>query len=520
MASEFHMPKLGLTMESGKILRWLVDDGAEVSPGQPVLVIETDKVESEVESTTHGRLHRTGAVDETYDCGELIGWYLADGETPPNGSEPPTPPPAPVVTEPTEAGPAGSPGPAVVGVAPTVAPLGGRLFVSPNARRVAAQLGVDVVGLTGSGPGGRIVSEDVEGAAPSGRVAASPNARRLAGEQGLDLASVSGSGPGGRIVSQDIEATPAEEPVPAPAPTAAATRASSGLASVAARQLADLLGVSLAAVPATAPDGRTSREDVAAHVRALLAAGASSVAPESPLLQTPAQVVPLTGMRGIIAERMYGSLQDMAQLTLNMDVDMRFVMSDREMRKSKGETAPGITDYVIAAVGVGLREHPIVNSQVTDNGVALLPEVHVGMAVALEDGLMVPVVRNTPQLSLEELSVETTRLAEATRTGELQLEELEGGTFSVTALGMYGVDGFTPVINPPNTAILGVGRIRDEVEWTDQGIQKRPTMTLSLTWDHRAFDGAPAAEFVQTICAWLSSPSAQLSGPEHGQQGR
>ncbi|MCP5026626.1 MAG: 2-oxo acid dehydrogenase subunit E2 [Actinomycetia bacterium] len=543
MATEFHMPKLGLTMESGKILRWLVGDGAEVSPGQPILVIETDKVESEVESTSQGRIHRTGEIDETYDCGALIGWFLAEGEAVPNGDAPaPLPVAAPVVASPSVPGPvvASPPAPPAGGPAePAPAPVGGhRLLVSPNARRLAARLGVDVAGLTGTGPSGRVVSEDVEGAAndpagrvaaPRGRVMASPNARRVAAEQGVDLAAVAGSGPGGRIVSEDVGApppvpsapaptavppppsapTPTAVPPPpsAPTPTAAVGVAGSGLASVAARQLADLLGVDLASVPATAPDGRVTRDDVAAHVRTLLAAGPAPVdPPASPLVQSPTRVVPFTGMRGIIAERMHGSLQAMAQLTLSIDADMRGVLAERQMRKSKGDPVPGITDYVIAAVAVGLREHPIVNSQVTDDGVALLPDVHVGVAVALDDGLMVPVVRNTLELSIEELSAETTRLAEAARAGKLQLGELEGGTFSVTALGMYGIDAFTPVINPPNTAILGVGRIRDEVEWSDQGIQKRPTMTLSLTWDHRAFDGAPAAEFVGTVRDWLRSP--------------
>ena len=137
---------------------------------------------------------------------------------------------------------------------------------------------------------------------------------------------------------------------------------------------------------------------------------------------------------------------------------------------------------------------------------ALLPQVNVGLAVALADGLIVPVIRDTPSLTIESLAAETSRLAAAARDGKLTLPELEGGTFSVTALGMFDVDGFTPIINAPNTAILGVGRLRDDVAWSSDGQPVKATrLTLSLTWDHRAFDGAPAAEFTRSIKANLEA---------------
>jgi pyruvate dehydrogenase E2 component (dihydrolipoamide acetyltransferase) len=218
----------------------------------------------------------------------------------------------------------------------------------------------------------------------------------------------------------------------------------------------------------------------------------------------------MSGMRGTIAKRMHASLQEMAQLTLHMDADLDAVVANREARKAAGDAAlPGFTDYVIAAAARALRLHPIVNSQVTDEGIALLPDVHVSMAVALDEGLIVPVIKNTLSLDLATLSNETKRLSSAAREGKLGLSELEGGTFSVSTLGMFGVDGFTPVINPPNTAILGVGRLRDDVVL---GAKGKPTtvkrMTLSLTWDHRVFDGAPAAEFCRTIVELLGDPSA------------
>jgi pyruvate dehydrogenase E2 component (dihydrolipoamide acetyltransferase) len=196
---------------------------------------------------------------------------------------------------------------------------------------------------------------------------------------------------------------------------------------------------------------------------------------------------------------MHASLHDMAQLTLTMEVVMDAVVSDRERRKASGPP-PGYTDYVIAAVATALVRHPVVNSQVTADGIALLPEVKVGMAVALDDGLIVPVIHDAALLGLSDLAAETTRLADAARDSSLSLVDLEGGTFSVTALGMFGVDGFTPVVNPPNTAILGIGRLRDSVSWSDLGEPVRSSaLALSLTWDHRAFDGAPAARFAAEV---------------------
>jgi pyruvate dehydrogenase E2 component (dihydrolipoamide acetyltransferase) len=351
----------------------------------------------------------------------------------------------------------------------------------------------------------------------------SPNARRVAADHGIDLRSIRGTGPGGRIVSEDVEEAVARGVA---APRVAAAPAplrpdGSVAASVAARNLADLLGIDLATVAPDPVERRVTRDAVALHVRALLggatgpaapapAAPANAPAPAAeplaPASQTPTRVVPFKGMRGTIAKRMHGALQGMAQLTLFMDADLDGVVADRSARATQG-AAPGYTDYVIAAAAKALREHPIVNSQVVDEGVAVLPDIHVGMAVAVDDGLMVPVVRHTDRIDLATLSAETTRLAEAARTKTIGLDDLEGGTFSVTALGMFGVDGFTPVINPPNTAILGVGRLRDDLVLVDGQVTTRKRLTLSLTWDHRVFDGAPAAEFCRSIVRLLADPT-------------
>ena len=476
MATEFLMPKLGLTMEEGTITEWFADDGNSITAGEPLLRIETDKTETDVEAAGTGRLHRVGQVGETFACGDRIGWFLGDDEDAPVESSPAAVAPAAAFAPPTAAAPA---------VAPAASPI------------------TSVVN--------------------SGRIVASPLTKRLAAERNIDLRTVRGTGPGDRIVAADLENLPAAStavasPAPAPVRPTATAGGSGAPATAAARSLADLLGIDLASVPLDPVEQRITKDSVAHHARALIARSAPSPAAAAPgasgptstlppALQEPTRTIRLSAMRGTIAKRMHESLRQMAQLTLFMDADLDAVVADRARRKDSG-AAPSYTDYVIAAAARALGQHPLVNSQITDDGVALLPAAHVGMAVALDDGLIVPVIRNTASLDLSSLSVESSRLAHAARQGSLALPDLEGGTFSVSTLGMFGVDGFTPVINPPNTAILGVGRLREDVVMDDGQVGVRTRLTLSLTWDHRAFDGAPAAAFCKTIADLLGDPAA------------
>ena len=464
--AEFTMPKLGLTMEEATIIEWLVADGALVAAGVAVMRIETDKVETEVEISIEGTLHHASEVGEVYRCGAVIGYVLAPGEALPAVARPGTSPSAgsqPSTVTKHSADPVRSPS------------IGGRLLASPNARRVAADRGIDLETVTGTGPGGRIVAEDVPLTAP-------PSPTR---------------------------------------PTAYQSNISNGnsnaVASIAARNLADLLGIDLLAVAVDPVEHRVTRDAVVAYVRQRLAAlpptsggplaASGQPAPkEAPLLQTPSRVIRMSGMRGTIAQRMVASLREMAQLTLTMDADMDAVVADRERRKLGG-IAPGFTDYIVAATAKALVLHPEANSQVTVDGIAVLPDIHVGLAVALDNGLIVPVVRHADRLSLADLSAETTRLADAARTGKLSPADYEGATCSVSALGMFGVDTFTPVINPPNAAIVGVGRLRDDLVLTDGRVGTTKRLTLSLTWDHRVLDGAPAASFCRAIVDMLANPS-------------
>ena len=272
-------------------------------------------------------------------------------------------------------------------------------------------------------------------------------------------------------------------------------------------------GVDLAEVTGSGPDGRITKQDVFAHSRT----SSSQKPTKTPTTSTQldGDRTPIKGMRAIIADRMHSSLQEMAQLTLTMDVNMDRVVELREQLKDIGPdelgAVPGYTDFVIAAVAQALVQHPAANSQIDGEDIVQLNQINVGMAVAVTDGLVVPVVHGADNLELAQIAMETSRLAEAARNKKLSLSEMEGGTFSVTALGMYGVDAFTPVINPPNSGILGVGRIRDDVAWDGDTPVKVKRMTISLTWDHRVLDGAPAAEFAASIKSFLEQPLRLLA---------
>ena len=400
----------------------------------------------------------------------------------------------------------------------------GRIHASPNAKRVAKEKGIDLQQVTGTGPNGRITSEDINTEQPAptvtdiGRILASPNAKRVAKELGIDLGTVAGTGPGGRITSEDV--TEAPQTVTATqsqtvSEVSSYLRRAINLSTTpfAASKAAEHLGLDLAEVTGSGPDGRITKQDVFAHSRT-----SSSLKPtKTPTTSTQldGDRTPIKGMRAIIADRMHSSLQEMAQLTLTMDVNMDRVVELREQLKDIGPdelgAVPGYTDFVIAAVAQALVQHPAANSQIDGEDIVQLNQINVGMAVAVPDGLVVPVVHGADSLELAQIAMETSRLAEAARNKKLSLSEMEGGTFSVTALGMYGVDAFTPVINPPNSGILGVGRIRDDVAWDGDTPVKVKRMTISLTWDHRVLDGAPAAEFAASIKSFLEQPLRLLA---------
>ncbi len=221
------------------------------------------------------------------------------------------------------------------------------------------------------------------------------------------------------------------------------------------------------------------------------------------------QTVPVRGMRKTIARRMHASLQEMAQLTMDMDVVMDDAVKLRGQLIDEWQQEglrPTYTDLVIRAVAKALAMHRPMNATMNETEIVQHGAINVGMAVALPAGLIVPVVKNANLLSVQMLARETSRLALAARDGTLTPDDLQGGTFTVTALGMFGVDSFTPIINSPEAGILGVNRIRDDVAWEGDRPVKQQRMKLSLTWDHRVLDGAPAAEFLGSVRDLLEAP--------------
>jgi pyruvate dehydrogenase E2 component (dihydrolipoamide acetyltransferase) len=465
MPAEIFLTKVGMTMSEGVVAQWYVADGASVEKGKLLYRLETEKVELEVDADTSGVVKHWVAENVTCAPGDLIGFIFAPGEAIPADlaelarSVGPAAP-ALVTASAPAAAPAARGAAAPAASAPKRA-ANERIVASPIARRLAKERGVELASLAGSGPGGRIVEADVlavAGAAPVAaderEIKASPLARRLAQELGVNLASVRGTGPGGRIVKEDVEAAAASPKRPAaPARTAAA--------------------------PAVVTGPRAGEK------------------------------IPLRGMRKTIATRMFQSLQSSAQLTMNMDVRMDDAVRLREQLIAEWQSEgvkPSYTDLVVRAVSKALAQHPRMNSAMGESDIALLTDIHVGIAVALDEGLVVPVIRNTLQLSVKEIAQESARLVKAARAGQLSMDDYAGGTFSVSTLGMFGVDSFTPILNPPQSGIIGVNRIRDDVGWDGDRPVKRKAMQLSLTWDHRVLDGEPAARFLATVRDLLEAP--------------
>ena len=469
MAIEVLLPKLGLTMEEGTVDEWLVADGDVITIGMPLLRLATDKIDVDVEAEAEGIIARAVGNGATLAPGSVLGWLLAPGETAPAGASPVAAVPAGTSDsspQPSSAAPAEVSG----SLATTGSDVAsGRHFISPNARRVAAHLGIDLASVRGTGPGGRVVSEDVEELARTQAAkVTSPLARRDAQQAGIDVNAVQTET--GYVTRRDV------------------------------REAISGQGISGQGV-----SGQEVVEPTASSSVSILPPGQES-----------ASIIPLKGMRGTIAARMVQSLTEMAQLTHGFEVCMDQVVELRgtlkEQYRDLGMQVPSLNDFVVRAAALALRKHPILNATIVDREIHLLRRIHMGMAVAVPGGLMVPVIRDADTLSIFELARVARDLAESCRAGSISLDALEGGSFAVTSLGTYGVDFFTPVINPGNVGILGVGRLRESGRWDDDRFVKTNVLTLSLTFDHRAVDGAPAAEFLQTIAELLARPLVLLPG--------
>ena len=421
MANNVIMPKTGMAMEEGTIVRWLKAVGDAVSKGEAIAVIETDKVTMDLESDFDGTVlaivHKDG---EVVKATQTIAWIGAPGEKVEAAAAEPAPSAA------LTALPAPAPSKAM-----TAAPSSsGRVPATPAARAFAAEAGIALSSVAGTGPGGAVRLADLQKAA---EVKATPLARKVAGMRSVDLAGVEGSGAGGKIRKADVE-------------TAAAN---GGLAA-----------------------GRT---------------------------------IAFTGMRRAIAEKMTRSHQQCPAVTLVTRADVTELSALRERANAAGGDKLSFTDFIVKAAAAALREHPLINSVVNGDSATLKDEVNVGIAVALEAGLIVPVIRGADRLSLRQIAAAARDLAERARAGTLSPGEYSGGTFTVTNLGMYGITEFTPLINVPESAILGVGAIEEQLRTGPSGIESRKLMNLCLTHDHRHIDGAPAAAFLARIRSLLEN---------------
>jgi pyruvate dehydrogenase E2 component (dihydrolipoamide acetyltransferase) len=414
MSIEVTMPKFGLTMQEGTLQRYFKAAGDSVTAGEPLYEVETEKVLYVVEAPEAGTLalwlHDEGAVVE---CGGLVAVIAESGEDV-----------AALRHNYAAGGAAEHRLPKAGDGAKALPPIGQRPVASPPL------------------------------AAAEGRRPVSPIARKLAAELGVELERVAGTGPGGRVTREDVE-----------------------------RAVRDG-----GAASAAADGGGGAAPNAGAK------GGVSSTPPMQPMA--------LRGIRRTIAARMHQSLRDTAQLTISCEADVT-AATDLRTRLS-GEFDFTYTDIIIHAVARALLRHPRMNSRLNEEGIVSFAQAHVGMAVALEEGLIVPVIHDAARKSLTQIAAETKDLGARARSGQLKLEDVNGGTFTVTNLGAWGVDVFTPILNVGETGILGVGRIIEKPAVYRGEITRRSMLTLSLTFDHRVIDGAPAADFLQTVIDFLN----------------
>lgn len=478
---EVIMPKFGFTQETAEIVRWLKRAGEAVEQGDPVAEVTTDKVNMEVEAPATGildglRFKEGDVVPVTH----VIAWVRGANESAPADA----PVSASVSASVAGSSAGSSVGAALVAARPDVAaqptaPAATPSKASPLATRVAAERGVDAGSLTGTGPGGKVMRADVEAAvaptpsaAPDGKVAASPAARRVARELGVDLHAVSGSGPRGRIQSDDVRA--AEKATTRVAPTA---------------------------------DQPTVR---------------------AALMAAPTTRLPLQGMRRTIATRLQKSFQEAPHVFFEAQIDVTAAEALRAKvngRLAKDAARVSLTVVIAKACAWALARHPLVNSHLVgapgQEEIVMNAAVNIGIAVALEaapddptrsGGLIVPVVRGVGDKGLEALAADIADVSKRARGNKLRPDDVSDGTFTISNLGMFGVDRFTAIINPPQVAILAVSAARKQfVPDADGNPVARPIMAVTLSADHRVVDGAVAARFLSDLRAALEDPALMLA---------
>jgi len=474
MPFEIVLPRLGWNMESGQVGEWLKKDGERVEVGEILLTIEGDKATQEVEALESGILRippDSPPPGQEVPVGTLLAYLVKPGEALPftAPSAPVTEhanehlhPPADVVSEDRKASPN------------AIRDTQNEPTISPRARRVANELGVDWRRLKGSGRTGRIVERDVRQAAEQppqtahSPVYISPVAQRVADELGVDVDALAARMPGKHIKRADVE-TEAE------------------------RLAAERAKFEASEIPA------------------------SIAAPVRPLAPTPSDVIlPITTVRRTIANRMATSAHTAAPVTLTTEADAtELVQLRKQLRDDGRQPVPSYNDLLAKLVAQALLEHPMVNARFDGDTIVQTATANIGVAVDSERGLLVPVLRDVQTKSLRQIARESAALIEKVRSGRISPDDLHGGTFTITNLGMYEIDAFTPIINLPECAILGVGRIVPKqivVDAEAERVAIRHMMFLSLTFDHRLVDGAPAARFLQRVKQYVEKPYLWLAG--------
>jgi pyruvate dehydrogenase E2 component (dihydrolipoamide acetyltransferase) len=441
LATEIIMPKLGMSMEEGKITRWMKSEGETVETGEPLFEVETDKVNMEVEALISGILLKIlKDQGDVVPVTEIIG-YLGDaGEKWVPGKNDLTKKIHPEDNKATEGD---HPAPASLeSVTPTNP--GTRVPATPSAKRIAAEKGLDLKTVQATGHHGEIKARDVEKAMT---ISATPLARKIANAEGIALSNLTGTGVGGRITKEDVlkELGTAEK------------------------------GLDLKTVK-TAQDGT------------------------GPIRKK------MAGMRQIIAQRMLQSHLEAPPVTQHMRADVTELLALRKQLNEIMEDRISLNDFAMKATAMALCEHPEMNVSVDGDDLVYHPEINLGMAVALEEGLIVPVIPEADRLSLSDLSRTTKDLATRAREKRLGPDEITGGTFTVSNMGTFDLFAFTPILNPPEAGILGVCAIEKQLQMKGDKIEERSLMGLSLTFDHRAIDGAQSAVFLGRIRSLLERP--------------
>jgi pyruvate dehydrogenase E2 component (dihydrolipoamide acetyltransferase) len=448
MSKDVVMPALGMSQETGLLIEWLKADGEAITKGEPLMVVETDKATEEIEVPASGILANVAAgAGDDVPVGQVIAIILAPGEKAPAAAKSPPVAVAESVAPPRPAG-----APAIESPSHPV---------SPQAARIAADQRVDLSQVEPRGD--RIQKADVlaylagqqlqgRPAATDGRSLASPKARRLAAENKLDLAAISGSGPDGAVLADDVENA----------------------------------------------------------VASLVEAPPAGVAPPGVTLPAGAEVIPTSRKWQIMAQRLGEAWRTIPHFYLKRDVGAGRLADWLESARQRAAEKITYTDLLIKLAAAALRKHSRVNASWIDGQIIANPEVNVGLAVAVEDGLVVPVIRQADTLNLSQIAARRIELVSAAREGGLSLVDLQGGTFTVSNLGMFGVDEFSAIVNPPQAAILATGRIAERVVPVAGQPAVRSMMTLTLSCDHRVVDGARGAQFLEELAQWIEDPLALL----------